>query len=355
MQLSESTRTILLQIKKDEQDWYPDMSSLWSHEMEYGRRNHPAIDLRRNESRSKEFEIMFGKDLSCFKNIDQLRYIFDSNARLGRYHDIGKPGLDGELKNVAHTTFECWGSTPYAHLGFNIIVTACMLSDIRPRVLEIAVDSVEHHAFNTTLPEKTLSAVCNRVENLRLVDSLSCFYDRMRLLETTARIVVTKELFPLLRSLTIDHLDCESRLYERITPLPSPANVPKITHLTIKGSSQSKPTLLAFVTCYGQSLERATLEGIPGDTYVDMLHTVKPFGLKALKIKHLDNWYRNEHLMYNYARWINELLESLQEDCIKDVAEDIILEPEWLVRAMEEFEESASEADSDSGDEVDVN
>lgn len=104
------------------------------------------------------------------------------------------------------------------------------------------------------------------------------------------RAVITKEVFPALQSLTIDHMGVMPDPYVSVAPLPSLSDVPKITHLAIKGARQTEATLLAFVERYGKKLESVTLHRVAEDSYDLMLNVLRSISLKKLKIAHMTDY-----------------------------------------------------------------
>lgn len=344
-----SAREEMLQIKKIELDWHPNTWSLWSKQVEfYGNDDYDVHSLNPQKARSHEFEEVLAKVLTCFKNVDRLCYLHEPAAIPGRYHDLVKN--EEKFREAIPMSFGGLRSDLNAHLGLDVTLTACALSELRPRVLELAVDLDEHHAFITSLPKEVLSAVSGRVEDLKLFEKFCPFYDPYNAQTQMPRVVITKDTFPTLQSLTIDHMGDIPDPYVSVVPLPSLSNVPKITHLAVKGTRQTGATLLSFVERYGKDLESVSLHGVAEDSYDPMLNVLRQFSLKKLKIAHM-----TEH----YWRTVddqsaNVLLEALQRDRIKDVADEIVLEPQHLVMALEKFKVHGGRGGSNSDEESDL-
>ncbi|KAH4092658.1 hypothetical protein HBH77_094940 [Parastagonospora nodorum] len=349
-----SAREELLQIKKNEQDWHPNTWSLWSDKIaSYGSDDYSVHNLSRHKARNHKFEEDLAKFLTCFKNVDCLHYLHEPAAIPGRYRDLFKD--EDTFREAIPSSFRGSGSDLNAHLGSDVILTACALSELRPCVLELAVDLDKYHAFVTSLPQEVLSAVSSRVEDLQLFDSCRgidqlyhearasfCFnnsfcpfYGHYDAQTQMPRGVITKEVFPALQSLTIDHMSGMPGSYLSVAPLPSLSDLPKITHLAVKGTRQTEATLLAFVERHGKDLQSVTLKGVAEDSYDLMLNVLRQFNLKKLKIVHVTDKYWN--VIKNRFFMVNDLFEALQKDRIRDVADETILQHEGLVKALEKY------------------
>lgn len=116
----------------------------------YSSDDYDIHNLSRHKARSHKFEEALAKVLTCFKNVDRLRYLHEPAAIPGRYRDLFKN--EEKFREAIPLSFGGSGSDLNAHLGLDVILTACALSELRPRVLELAVDLDEHHAFITSFP-----------------------------------------------------------------------------------------------------------------------------------------------------------------------------------------------------------
>lgn len=163
-------------------------------------------------------------------------------------------------------------------------------------------------------------------------------------------------MLPGLRSLTIDHRGCVFDPLVTVAPLPSLKDVPTPSHLAIHQTHLEEDTILDFVARYGQNLEVLSLEAVEGDTCKTILAILRHRNLKKLVIKYADSTYW-ESQEYDLARgrytgYLEVLLGSLQEDCINDLAEEVVLLPAGLDEVVKRFRSKSIGVGSDSDEEL---
>lgn len=114
-----------------------------------------------------------------------------------------------------------------AHIGLAFIIGALAASRIQPKLLDIAIELQNPGSIIVDTATDCFSFVCEQVEALTLRDKYYIF-DAAGPQDLI--VPVTKAMFPLLRSLIIDHNG-----YQRSNDITvtEPDNTPELRHLTI--------------------------------------------------------------------------------------------------------------------------
>jgi hypothetical protein len=219
------------------------------------------------------------------------------------------------------------------------------------------VDLDEHYAFVTNLPERELEGACKNVQVLHLIESYCPFFHGDSGQTRQPRITIAKQIFPTLRCLTVDHGNCMTDAYITVAPLPSVEDVPRLLHLAVHSARLNEETVLDFVKRYGQAPETLSIQDTRGDAHKPMLNILRPKNLKKLTITHeiSDYWeaYGNDPTR---ERWREKevvgISRNLQKERIKRLAEEVVLLPPKLVKAVERFRILDIEDETGSGEEI---
>jgi hypothetical protein len=355
-------RQMFYDIKDDEKAWHPEIGLLWSDVLVNGELPEGDVGLARNRTRSLNLETTLAPYLERFKNLDELRYLHTGPAAPGTYRKFFQQATS-QARAEASKVFPGYGlcvlTDLNAHLGLEIMLNSCVQAGLQPRILELAVDLDEHHAFITDVPETVIVDFCKKVEDLSLYDNYCPFYDGEDGQVKQPRVAITKTIFPALRSLTIDHRNLVASPYISVAPLPPSTDIPTLSHLEVHKAKIHETSLLAFITRYGQVLETVSLEGMQGNRYESILSILERKDLKQLTITHETSEYWEAYKKDpGHPRWrdddndVEGLLRDLQKDRLKGLAEEVVLLPPELVEAVERFRKLDIEDESGSEEEI---
>lgn len=322
------------QIKKAEQAWNREY---WS--LPPGETDTPTIgDVSSSRHRQNTFalEVKLASHVARLKNVECLRYVHKHATVPGRYRRFD---LHSRLSLAGLCTWEHDEvSEPYAQIGLDVILSALAFSDARPHTLELAVELHEHHVIISHLARSVIRDIFQHVETLCLLSRYRQGFSNSNAQPDEARVAVTDETLPALRSLTIDHRDgLWGQPNLDAFPLPAATEVPVLTHLAVRNAPMESPWgIPLFVERYGSRLTSLELHCVDGSTWERIINTLRKIRPENLMIKHEDDrfWasFRNHSMQPPHYFGI---LESLPPRVLASLASKIVISPLGLVEALE--------------------
>jgi hypothetical protein len=216
-------------------------------------------------------------------------------------------------------------STLHSHLGLEILISAIAKSKVRPRILELAVELHESHAFITNCPESLVAAACSEVQSLLLLNS----YDlqlRARTyrgrLPPPSRATINKANFPALKNLTLYH---NNRIGINPGPLPLPSKVPALQRLVILDAVLALPDLLSFVRLYGMHVEQMVLSRSCYERDLSLVDLYNALGDRQLKHLTIDvSWADlNRHRRHNWRTYDDAIFAQMPQYLVKSLAKEV--------------------------------
>lgn len=154
-----------------------------------------------------------------------------------------------------------------------------------------------------------------------------------------SKVVISKEVFPAFRSLTIDYARGpygKPREFE-ISTLSTCIEATAITSLVIKDAdTRSRNGVPLFVRRYGQHLISLAIQGGYITSWADLLEVARQCRLEGLYIAQFDEglWERitteREQQFHNFSRVV---LESISPEALESVAKVVVTSPLGFVEA----------------------
>jgi hypothetical protein len=187
------------------------------------------------------------KTLGALTNIEEVAYMWDEDLLPQRYKKVWE--LDSEMHSKAGGTGP---EALSAHFGLTITFEALAAAGIRPKSLDIVVEMTNfNHAFMYAA-STSMSTISEEIETLASRDRYYPISAHRGIFNADPRIAITKTMFPLLRSLILDHdlIDIESNI-----PNSAWSDTPDLRHLTIIQGGDCKEHVRQWLKCCGRCLD----------------------------------------------------------------------------------------------------
>jgi hypothetical protein len=254
----EDIRDELLEVSCTEKQWYP---SAWKWAIEVAEHADSGSDYA--YSPTDETWALVELLGVCFRSLNQLNaihYHYDGEWIPGRFEQI----VANHTGSVADWDFSVGMEGAGAHgayLGQFVLVEALAVADTKVKTLELAVSMGGPHSFEIFSPSATIKRVLQSVETLTLRDELIALDPKSPMPPSVSTVTITKANFPNLRSLTLQAWYgwfFRSR-WKHMAPLPKPADVTRLTNITIACAQQSDPQILEFLQLFKDTVRSVTL------------------------------------------------------------------------------------------------
>lgn len=259
-------------------------------------------------------------------------------------YELQQPYDESDMSEVIIGPLDLGNTRVNARRGLDTLMCALATSGVRLLTMEWAAALENHHLFKIYRPEDSFVNIFRNLETSSLLDSYSPrspLGDRDLKDGKLSTIVITKEAFPALRSLTIDYV---RRPYGRprkfgISTLSASIEAPAITSLMIKNvdisSHNGEPS---SVKRYGHDLTSLSLQSVYETSWADLLDVARQCNLERLDMAQSDEglWERITIKREEQFQHIPHIvLGSISPEAIESVAKVMAVSPPDFVEAWE--------------------
>ncbi|KAH6638456.1 hypothetical protein C7974DRAFT_161296 [Boeremia exigua] len=306
----------LREVRQDDTLWFPDLFYDFN------------IDRVVNDLEIGKLVQFFATCVQKLKNIERAAYFSDESLPPQRF----KPaGASSRSKIPEHMHGSTGNGGRGAQFGLFVFFSALSDAGAQPRVLDLAVEFGEGHAFISTVPNVTLLKLFAKVESLTLRDK----YNAVCLLTgqhgSCSRVCLTKTLFPALRSVTIDHGNGSGILEEDETvSFPPESELPRLLEIAIIYHRETELCGKSFLAHYGKEIKSLTIDTLWPDYYFmpefleEIVELTQDMDLETLILRNglNETWENVFEFIPDYPR----VTEDIKRDLVT-AARRIVLEP----------------------------
>lgn len=303
------------QLVQDDALWFPD---LWSN---FNLDSRFKID----DLALKPLIQIVARCLSQLSNVEGISYFWDILMPAQRF----KSTLAGHrLELFMMEDFEMGREAHGAHLGLYIIFEALADAGIQPRTLDLAVELCDRNAFIVDVT-KALHGVLHKVETLTLRDKYYPICNEQGQHHAGPRVCITKDLFPMLKSLAIDYHGWS--LLDLVS-FPSESEIPDLSNITIIDGYADEDSVGDFLAQYGRDIQNLSIVSSRPEDLTSIVESVDGLQVEVLNLRQGsdEDWE---------GRFEEDLLDQgITEELasrLKVVAKKVVLEPPKFERCVD--------------------